>query len=192
MCEAVTGGTIGVMSTQTLPGRSTAGDGHATGDRERPNPRHRVCATGRLRIDGQVVTSARAVELLHLLQHEGPVLPKKVVESRLYGGYCSRSSLWYPLKTCREAGIAVYYDTSRRSVVLEDPLLFDLDIALDHLAAGDLRSALWILGGWPGRTGGGSYSTELKKQLADAVIDSPAGLCWAEIDDVFRTLDQGR
>lgn len=183
---------IVVMSTSTLPRQVNTGGVLATDGRKQSPVQHDVCITGTLRIDGRIVTSARAVELLHLMSHEGPVLPKKVVEARLYGGYCSRSSLWYPLKICQRVGIAIFYDTSRRSVVLEDDIRFDVDIALDYLAADDARSALWMLGSWPARVGGGSYSATLKKQLGEALMASLAGLCWAEIDDVFQSLDHGR
>lgn len=174
-------------STMILaPGRSD----HDSGPAADVVPRHSVCVTGALRIDGRPLTSTRAVELLHLLAHEGPVLPKAVVEDRLYGGYCSRSSLWYPLKVCQEAGVDISYDKSRRAVVLGDNLVFDIDIALSYLAAGNARAALWVLGGWPVSKGAGPYTDLLTARLREAVSSSSLELCRGDVEDTFALLDR--
>lgn len=176
------------MSSSTLsrvPG-SAGRDGASSDDLP---DRHHIRLTGDLGIDGRPESSTRAVELLHLLAHEGPVLPKPVVEDRLYGGYCSRSSLWYPLKVCQEAGIDIRYDRARRAVVLSDDLVFDLDLALAYLDAGDVRAALWVLGGWPESRGAGPYTDELTAQLRDALEASSLGLCRSDLEDAYRWLD---
>lgn len=184
---------MGVMSSSTLstvPGRTGRDDRDGVSS-DVPGHRHRVCLTGALRIDGRQLSSTRAVELLHLLAHEGPVLPKAVVEDRLYGGYCSRSSLWYPLKVCREAGIDISYDKVRRAVVLSDTLVFDYDIALGYLAVGDARAAMWVLGGWPVSKGAGPYTDGLTARLRKALTDSPLGLCRGDLEDAFDRLGEG-
>ncbi|HIW91274.1 MAG TPA: hypothetical protein H9870_06400 [Candidatus Corynebacterium avicola] len=152
----------------------------------------RVCITGTLRIGGHPITSARAVELLYLLVHEGPVLPKILVEDALYGGYCSRSSLWYPLKVCQDAGVDISYDRSRKAVVLKDDLEFDIDFAFDYLAEGNLEAALWMLGGWPGGKGSGSYTEQLTDRLRAAIADTPYGSSRSVLEDAYGMLDERR
>lgn len=151
--------------------------------------KHRVSITGPLRIDGQLQSSARAVELLHLMTHEGPVLHRREVEKALYGGYCSRSSLWYPLKVCRDAGVSLRYESESQTVVLDDDILFDVDVALGYLDRGDLRAALWVLGGWPSSKGAGVYSERLAAQLRDAIATAPGGFCRSEVEDAYESLD---
>lgn len=83
----------------------------------------------------------------------------------------------------------MHYDRANGTVVLEDELTFDLDIALDYLASGDLGAALWVLGGWPDGKGAGEYSERLGEQLKAAIASSPAGLCHGEVAEAFRMLD---
>ncbi|MGN0097476.1 MAG: hypothetical protein ACI38U_15610 [Corynebacterium sp.] len=154
--------------------------------------KHRVSITGPLRIDGRAQSSARAVELLHLMAHEGPSLRKREVEEALYGGYCSRSSLWYPLKVCQDAGVDIRYDSEQHSVVLVDEVLFDTDVALGYLEQGDLSAALWMLDGWPNGKGAGAYSEKIAEELRRAIASTPGGLTCSELEDAYDCLDMQR
>lgn len=164
--------------------------GHSTTSHSAASHPHRVSITGTPCIDGRTQSSVRAVELLHLLVNRGPVVSRGDAEEQLYGGYCSRSALWYPMRVCQEAGIAVKYDPAGRSVVLRDEVVFDIDIALRHLAAGDVTAALWMLSGWPPGSANGSYSARLRERLHSAILTSPAHLTRGDIDDALTYLDR--
>lgn len=150
---------------------------------------HRVCLTGRLSLDGREVTSARAVELLYLLAHEGPEVSKAVIEQRLYGGFCSRSAVWNIMKKCRDLGISLEYDRARRLVRLRDTVVFDVDIAMHYFSAGDFRTALWVVEGWPLLGAPGSYGEAIMKKFCRSIEEGPLGCVKDDVMKIHHLLE---
>ncbi len=153
------------------------------------SPQHFVQITGTLRINGEQISSIRSAELLHMVANEGGNIPRSVLEKALYGGFCSRSSLWYPLKVCQDSGINIYYDKENRSVVLQDTVLFDYDIAINYLRQGKFRAALWVLNGWPFSSSTDPYAELLKEQLQREFLAACPTIYRSEIEDAFDILD---
>ncbi|MCQ9344097.1 hypothetical protein [Corynebacterium kozikiae] len=150
---------------------------------------HYVQITGEFRINGKKLASIRAAELLHLVSNNGKRVSRYVIENKLYGGYCSRSSIWYPLKICQKAGIDIHYNRQAKTVVLTDDIQFDYDLAMDFLANEDLRSAIWVLNGWPLANQSNSYSDLLLEQLKIQLESHTSDHYWSEVEEIFEALD---
>jgi hypothetical protein len=150
---------------------------------------HRVCLTGRLTLDGRELTSPRAFELLYLLAHEGPEVPKAVIEQRLYGGFCSRSAVWNIMKNCRDMGVSLDYDRVRRLVRLRDAVVFDVDIAMHYFSAGDFRTALWVVEGWPLLRATGSYGEAIMRKFRRSIEEGPLGSVRDDLMKIHHLLE---
>lgn len=150
---------------------------------------HFVQITGDLRINGRKISSARSVELLHIVANNGYRVLRSTIENDLWGGFCSRSSLWYPLKICQRADINITYDKPTRSVVLHEQVYFDYDIALNYLREGNLRAAVWILNGWPLPNHTDPYAEDLDLKLREKLASTGSDLYRSEIEEVFDILN---
>lgn len=150
---------------------------------------HFIQITGELRINGNKISSIRAVELLHLVVNAGYRMSRQELEKYLYGGFCARSSLWYPLKVCQKAGINISYEKETRSVVLHDKVHFDYDVGMSFLKQKDLKSAVWILNGWPLATQTNSYSDLLLAELKKEIENIGSTAYWSEIEEAYESLD---
>lgn len=150
---------------------------------------HYVQMTGDLRIDGKKVPSIRAAELLHLVAHNGNQMSRTEIEEKLYGGYCARSSLWYPLKVCQKSGIDIRYNRETKTVVLYDEIQFDYDSAMHFLSKGDLDAALWVLNGWPITNQTESYSDQLSDKFKQKLESLRSNYYWSEIEELFESLE---
>lgn len=154
-----------------------------------PLRRHFVQITGTLRINGKEASSTRAAQLLHMVASGGGRLARSTIEKVLYGGFCSRSSLWYPLKVCQESGVDIHYDKVTRSVVLHDAVLFDYDVAVNYLRQGKPQAALWVLNGWPFASSTDPYAESLTTRLRDEFLAAQPNMYRSEIEDAFEVLD---
>lgn len=151
--------------------------------------KHYVQMTGSLRINGHPVSSIRSIELLHLVSSMGGTISRSDAEKTLYGGFCARSSLWYPLKVCQQANINIYYDKKTKSIVLDDLVYFDYAMALDYLEHGEYKAAVWVLHGWPVASTTNSYMKSLKDNLKDQILLSLASSFRSEIEDALDTIE---
>lgn len=66
---------------------------------------------GELRINGNKISSDRAVELrLQVVNASYRMSGAKELQKHFHGGFCGHSSLWHPLEVCLKASTDIHYD----------------------------------------------------------------------------------